>query len=181
MASNARDRMIEGAAILLAKNGLQATSFSEVLDYTGAPRGSIYHHFPGGKEQLIDAAIDLAGGRAVGAMQQWHGLTAVEVTERFLNLWRSVLSHSSMTAGCAVLAVTIATDSPDLLAHAATIFRDWRHGLTELFVAAGMRDAERFATTLIAATEGAVVLARAEQSMEPFELVATELVARAAG
>ncbi|HAM27085.1 MAG TPA: TetR/AcrR family transcriptional regulator, partial [Microbacteriaceae bacterium] len=47
--------MAEGAALLLAKHGLQGTSFSEVLELTGAPRGSVYHHFPNGKNQLIDS------------------------------------------------------------------------------------------------------------------------------
>ena len=49
MAKEVRSRMVEGAVRLLARQGLQATSFSEVLELTGAPRGSVYHHFPGGK------------------------------------------------------------------------------------------------------------------------------------
>ena len=58
MTSDARNRMIAGAARLLARRGLQATSFSTVLAATGAPRGSIYHHFPGGKDELVVAALD---------------------------------------------------------------------------------------------------------------------------
>ena len=54
--------MIDGAIRLLAKRGLQATSFSEVLALTGAPRGSIYHHFPEGKDQLIGAVLFVAPG-----------------------------------------------------------------------------------------------------------------------
>ena len=82
-------------------------------------------------------------------------------------------------AGCAVLAVTVATDSPDLLDRAASIFRAWRGVIAELFVEGGMAEdaAVRLATTLVAATEGAVVVSRAERSLEPFELVAAELVA----
>ena len=51
--------MVAGAARLLASRGLQATSFSEVLELTASPRGSVYHHFPQGKEQLVKAALDL--------------------------------------------------------------------------------------------------------------------------
>ena len=59
--------MIESAVVLLAKQGYRATSFDAVLERSKAPRGSIYHHFPGGKDELIAAAIDLAGARAIFA------------------------------------------------------------------------------------------------------------------
>jgi len=179
MASETRTRMVEGAARLLAMQGLQGTSFSEVLELTGAPRGSVYHHFPDGKDQLIAAAIDLAGSRALTAVDEWAGRTPEQVTSAFLELWRGVLVHSKLRAGCAVLAVTVATDSPDLLGAAADVFRAWRTKLAALFEAGGLPNAPSFAATLVAASEGAVVLSRAEQSMEPFELVAAELMERA--
>jgi TetR/AcrR family transcriptional regulator, lmrAB and yxaGH operons repressor len=169
--------MVVGAARLLAQRGLQETSFTEVLELTGAPRGSIYHHFPLGKDQLIASAIDLAGSHAISLIERSAGGAAEEVTTHFLEMWREVLVRSSFTAGCSVLAVTIATDSPDLLEHAATVFRTWRLRLAELLTEGGLteHDAARFAAILIAGTEGAVVLSRAEQSMEPFELVAEQL------
>jgi TetR/AcrR family transcriptional repressor of lmrAB and yxaGH operons len=177
MASETRERMIAGAARLLAQRGLQETSFSEVLELTGAPRGSIYHHFPDGKDQLIASAVDLAGAHAIALINRSAGDSAEGITAHFLAMWREVLTRSKFTAGCSVLAVTIATDSPDLLEHAATVFRTWRTRLAELLVDGGLdqQDAARFAAMLIAGTEGAVVLSRAEQSMEPFELVAEQL------
>jgi TetR/AcrR family transcriptional repressor of lmrAB and yxaGH operons len=180
VASDTRRRMIEGATRLLAQRGLQETSFSEVLELTGAPRGSIYHHFPDGKDQLVAAALDLAGGHAIELINRMQGASAEEVTKRFLAIWRELLVRSNLQAGCAVLAVTIATDSPDLLAHAATVFRSWRVRLSELLQAGGLRkgDAGGFAALLIAATEGAVVLSRAEQTLEPFTLVAQQLTAQ---
>src|SRR5260221_11455918 len=75
-----RARMIEGAIRLLAQHGLQATSFAEVLGLTGAPRGSIYHHFPEGKDQLIGAAVDLAGAHALTALDDKVGASAEEIT-----------------------------------------------------------------------------------------------------
>ena len=60
MPSPVRDRMISGALDLLARRGLQATSFAEVTQATQTPRGSIYHHFPGGKQQLVEIAKALA-------------------------------------------------------------------------------------------------------------------------
>jgi TetR/AcrR family transcriptional repressor of lmrAB and yxaGH operons len=180
MAGETRDRMIAGAARLLAQRGLQETSFSEVLELTGAPRGSIYHHFPDGKDQLIASAIDLAGAHAMALIDRSAGNSAADITTHFLGMWREVLVRANFTAGCAVLAVTIATDSPDLLEHAASVFRNWRTRLAELLLDGGLaeRDSARFAAILIAATEGAVVLSRAEQSMEPFELVAEQLASQ---
>ena len=177
MASETRERMVAGAARLLAQRGLQETSFSEVLELTGAPRGSIYHHFPDGKDQLIASAIDLAGANAMAQIELSRGQSAERVTAHFIGLWRELLVRSKFTAGCSVLAVTIATDSSDLLDHAATVFRIWRERLGELLREGGLteRDAARFAAILIAATEGAVVLSRAEKSIEPFELVAEQL------
>ena len=145
----------------------------------GAPRGSIYHHFPEGKDQLIDAAIELAGDRALGVLDAVEGAPPIEVTRYFLDLWRQVLVRSNLRAGCAVLAVTVATDSPDLLDHAASIFRAWRARLAELYVTGGLEHAAaaRLAVTVVAASEGAVVVSRAERSLEPFELVVEQLLA----
>lgn len=175
---DARERMIEGALLLLAQRGLQATSFSEVLELTGAPRGSIYHHFPLGKDQLISAAVDLAGAQALTVLENLGGASAEEITAGYLGLWRELLSRSQFGTGCAVLAVTVATDSRDLLQHAGAAFRAWRGKLAELLEQGGLPESEamRFAATLVAACEGAVVLSRAEQRMEPFDLIAESLL-----
>jgi hypothetical protein len=81
--------------------------------------------------------------------------------------------------GCAVLAVTVAARSDDLLDRAGAVFRSWRTRLADLLAAGGLPRAEAFATTLIAATEGAVVLSRAERSLEPFDAVAGYLLDQA--
>ncbi len=170
--------MVEGAIRLLAQQGLQATSFAEVLELTGAPRGSVYHHFPEGKDQLVSAAVDRAGAHALKALDGERGVSAEELTTVFLGLWRELLVRSQCRAGCAVLAVTVATDSQDLLQHAGAVFRSWRGQLAEMLEHAGLsaKEAAQFAATLVAASEGAVVLSRAEQSLEPFDLVADHLL-----
>jgi TetR/AcrR family transcriptional regulator, lmrAB and yxaGH operons repressor len=181
VAGDVRDRMIDGAIRLLAQRGLQATSFSEVLELTGTPRGSVYHHFPEGKDQLVGAAVDRAGARALHALDEKQDASAEELTAVFLGIWRELLVRSQCRAGCAVLAVTVATDSGELLQHAGAVFRSWRGQLAELFEQGGLsaRKAAQFAATLVAASEGAVVLSRAEQSLEPFDLVATQLLEQA--
>ena len=177
MPSETRRNMVVGAVQLLAERGLQDTSFTQVLERTGAPRGSIYHHFPEGKDEMIASAIDLAGAHATQLIDRMEGSSAGQITRHFIGMWREVLTRSNMHAGCSVLAVTVATDSEDLLAHTAAVFRAWRHRLAELLQIGGLARAaaEQVAATLIAAMEGAVVLSRAEQTMDPFELVAEQL------
>jgi AcrR family transcriptional regulator len=171
MTDGAPDRMIASAVKLLAMHGFQATTFSSVLKDSGAPRGSIYYHFPEGKDQLIAAAIDLAGGRALAFTDSFRGMYA------FAGLWRAVLVRSEFSAGCAVLAVTVSADVPGLVDRAAEIFRSWRERLGQALEAAGLEAARAraLALTIIASCEGATVLCRAEHSLEPLDVVAGHL------
>jgi AcrR family transcriptional regulator len=168
-----RTKMVKGAAGLLATKGVEGTSFAEVLAVTDAPRGSIYHHFPGGKSELVHAALDLVSTRALAVMESRRGSSAEAIVEQFLDLWRQLLDHSELTAGCAVLAVTVAGSGNDLLDHAGAIFREWTDHLAGLLVAGGVAEgsAQQLAVMIIAATEGAVALCRAERSREPFDVV----------
>jgi TetR/AcrR family transcriptional regulator, lmrAB and yxaGH operons repressor len=179
LAGNIKQTMIERTAVLLAKKGLQGASFSEILEASGAPRGSLYHHFPGGKDELVLAALEHAANQALSVLDRLSGKPAREVAEGFLSLWRSVLARSDFSAGCAVVAVTVAAESEDLRARAAEILRSWRDKLVTLFVASGIpkKKSRSLAASLVAACEGGVILARAERSFEPFDLVAAEQLA----
>ena len=178
MARDSKEQMIEGAIHLLATKGLQATSFSEVLALTGAPRGSIYHHFPKGKNELIAAALDVSSQRTLQLIESQRGESARAITEFFLDLWRKLLVYSKFRAGCSVLAVTIAADSEELRLKAASIFDAWQKLLTDLYIEAGVdpQIASDFSFELISASEGAVVVARAQKSLAPFEAVAKRLI-----
>ena len=179
LAPNIRQTMIERTAVLLAKKGLQGASFSEILEASGAPRGSLYHHFPGGKDELVLAALEYAGGQALDLLDRLSGRPAREVAEAFLSLWRTVLVRSDFAAGCAVVAVTVAAESETLRARSAEILKSWRERLATLFAEGGIpkKKARALAASLVAACEGAVILARAERSFEPFDLVAAEQLA----
>ena len=168
--------MINHAAILLAQKGPQGASFNDVLEASGAPRGSLYHHFPGGKEELVLAAMDAASRRAEALLEPVRGQPADKAAEAFIGLWRTVLIRSGFEAGCAVLAVAVASGSPQLRDRAKQIFRAWRALLASILNEGGV-DPERadgVATMLISACEGAVALSRAEGSLAPFELAAAE-------
>jgi TetR/AcrR family transcriptional repressor of lmrAB and yxaGH operons len=176
-----RARMVAGTVRLLATRGVEGTSFAEVLAATGSPRGSVYYHFPGGKPELLHAALDLASKRGLAAMEATRGEPAVAVVRRFLSLWRELLEKSNLRAGCAVVAVTVAAGDDDLLDHAGAVFRAWTGLLTDLCAAGGADPelARRLAVTVISATEGAVALCRAERSPEPFEDVSAVLLSLA--
>jgi TetR/AcrR family transcriptional repressor of lmrAB and yxaGH operons len=181
MKRDSKDEMIEGALQLLAMHGLQATSFSEVLALTKAPRGSIYHHFPKGKDEMIAAALKLSEERTTKAINGLASSSPEAITKGFLELWRQLLLRSDFAAGCSAVAVTVATDSVELLERATAIFRSWQQALANLLVDAGVsrKEAVEFATLLIAASEGAVVMSRSEKSLQPFELVSKNLVRQA--
>jgi len=120
-----RDQMVASAVVLLAKHGFQGASLARVLADSGAPRGSIYHHFPEGKDQLVAAAVEVAGERAVQVLDAFVGLSAVELVDGYMAIWRSILERSGFTAGCSVLAVTVSADSSELVEQAGQVFRSW--------------------------------------------------------
>src|ERR1700745_1629024 len=91
MAAETPERMVRSAVKLLGGYGYQATTFSSVLQDSQAPRGSIYYHFPEGKDQLVAAAIDLAGDRALALTDSFRGMPAAEIVDAFARLGRGVL------------------------------------------------------------------------------------------
>jgi hypothetical protein len=108
-----------------------------------------------------------------------EGKSAAEVARTFIGLWRMQLVKSDFRVGCAGVAITVAADSPVLLESVAEVFRNWRHRLSALLAEGGVpaNRALAMSATLIGACEGAVVLSRAERSIEPFDLVAVEQLA----
>ncbi|WP_210253000.1 TetR/AcrR family transcriptional regulator [Beijerinckia sp. L45] len=167
-----------GAAELLARTGVQGATFSEIITATGAPRGSIYHHFPGGKDELLKAAIDHLASEALRPLEGLEGSPAEDVARAFLDQWRSILLRSQLQSGCAILAVTVSSGSPALIAQAAAAFASWRRRMAILLELGGLKrsQAEGFAAMLIASTQGAMVFSRAERSLEPFETVCVQLL-----
>ncbi|WP_456845355.1 TetR/AcrR family transcriptional regulator [Cellulomonas sp. P5_C6] len=181
-ADDPRSRMVQSATVLLARGGVGRASFAHVLAHSGAPRGSIYHHFPEGKDQLVAEAVALAGARAVAGLDHLAGGSALDVLDGFVAMWRAVLVRSSFGVGCSVLGTVVTDDDEQRLDQAAAIFRAWRDRLAELLSEAGLAgDARAVATLVIASTEGAVVLARAARDLEPLETVHAQLRALVGG
>jgi AcrR family transcriptional regulator len=179
-AQHPRERMIQSALILMGERGIEATSFSQVIEHSGAPRGSIYHHFPGGKAQLVEEATRYAGDAVVqlldSAVRQADD--PVAAVDAIVGFWRTLLYDSDFAAGCPVIAATLESDhSPGARAAAREVFRRWEERYTEMLVGAGLAEerARSLGSIAISAVEGAVILSRAEHSNAPLERVADEL------
>ena len=172
-----RARMVSGAVRLLAENGPTGASFGDVLEATGSPRGSTYHHFPGGKRELYLEALDLANGRARDYLEEVRGQSAEAVVKRFFAMWREALARTDFRAGCAVLALAVAGNDEAVVEHAGKIFSNWRDHLASLLREGGLppKRARVVAALTISAAEGAVAVARAEKSPETLDLVAREI------
>src|SRR3954467_13893396 len=127
-----RRRMIASTAQLLRAQGLTRTSFGDVLEHSGAPRGSIYHHFPGGKEQLIEEATRWAGEFITAwqreALESGGPLGALDAAAE---LWRTLLRESDFGGGCPLVAATVSGEAAVAAkAPAAELFRRLQHRIS---------------------------------------------------
>jgi TetR/AcrR family transcriptional repressor of lmrAB and yxaGH operons len=179
MAADSRSKMVRSAASLIASHGVTATSFADVVADSGAPRGSIYHHFPEGKRQLAAAAVELTSTWVLSQQRQCPGQTPGEVLDCFVDLWRQVVMASNGSAGCAVAGVAVDTgpDDRELMEPVRATFQAWVDLLAEQLAAAGVAGdrARPIALATVAAMEGALILCRAQADGRPLDIVAAEL------
>ncbi len=178
--------MIEGAIDSLRVHGASGTSVDRVLAATGAPRGSVYHHFPGGRTQLIADAVTTAGAVMSELIEHLtRSNTPAQALDQFATLWRHTLRESDFRAGCPVFAVAVETndDAPELARAATEIFTRWHTALTGLLIGHDIPAARagRLATLTVAAIEGAIALCRIQRSTEPLDDAVEELRAFYAG
>ena len=171
--------MVGAAVSALQRHGVAGMSFTEVLRDSGAARGAIYHHFPGGKAQLVAEAAAANGADVHANLAGLPGADPVAVITAFLTAVRPVVDASTRGGGCAVAAVTVGGEDEDLCAVAAAAFGSWSAALGQRLAAAGVPEAEAadLATTLIAILEGAHVLCRAARSLDPFDRAARTITA----
>lgn len=183
--SDARQNMIESAAVLFRERGVQGTSFTDVLAHSGAPRGSIYHHFRSGKTELAEETTRWAGefilAATVTALADSDPVGAIDAFRRW---WTEILRESDYAAGCVIVAATLEGErEPTVRDAAAEAFGKWEQVLASALRGRGVGAARSrsIATLLIAAIEGAVVLSRAERTVKPLERVSRELTSVVAG
>ncbi len=180
MAAGTRDRMLDSTVTLMQQRGANAVTVDAVLAHSGAPRGSVYHHFPGGRDEMILAAVTRAGDN-ISAMlsRSVADGDAADAITAFIGFWKTTMRESDYTAGCPVMALAVdrRSDIPAAGETVRIIFTRWLKALERKLVTEGRTRAQarRLATVTVAAIEGALILSRTTNSVRPLDDVATEL------
>jgi AcrR family transcriptional regulator len=175
-----REQIVAGAADMIRRRGLNATSIREVAKHAGTPLGSTYHYFPGGKNQLATEAVRWAADTVSGVLAAKLRKGPVDGLKAFFALWRKIVIETGYQAGCPVLAVSIdETAAGEALEAAAEAFRAWATQLAGALQEHGVEEAhaKRLAHLTVAAAEGAVAMCRAQRDIQPLDDVAAELTA----
>jgi TetR/AcrR family transcriptional repressor of lmrAB and yxaGH operons len=178
---SSRDAFIDTAGQLLRQQGYAGTGLNEIVTRSGAPKGSLYFHFPGGKEELALAAMRRTGEqlRAALATVLASSDDLGEALARLLDALAEGLERSGYRDGCPIATVTLelASDSEGVRRAASETFQSWLDALRERLLLAGIAPAmaERRALLVLSAIEGALMLARARRDLAPLRAVREEL------
>lgn len=171
-----RPRLVHAGAELFRRHGYAATGIKAILAESEATYGSLYHFFPGGKEELGVAAIRAGGDtyrQLVEAMYP-EGSDVVAATHGFFQGAAAVVEATGFADACpiATVALEVANTSEPMRQAAADAFGSWLEVLTDRFTAAGVEPtrARELAVELFCAVEGAFLLSRTLRSTEPLEI-----------
>ncbi|GAA4383961.1 TetR/AcrR family transcriptional regulator [Agromyces bauzanensis] len=165
--TSARHDAIATAADLFRRQGYAATGLEQILAVSGAPKGSFYHYFPDGKEQLAVQSLTFSGERVLQRIEHAAAITpsaGALVTAIAAGQARD-LRDSGFALGCpvATLALELAGTSEPIAQVANAAFASWAAPLADRLIAEGRSavEAARLARWAVANLEGALVLARA--------------------
>jgi len=179
-----RERFLDASARLFRRQGYAGTGLKLITAESGAPWGSLYHHFPGGKEELGVATITRSGRRYEKVL---HNLAAeatdtAQIIEDYFQLSVEALAASDYADGCPVATVALeAASTNEALRHCcAEVFASWQLALAERLEADGLAPdaAAELAVFALATFEGAVMLSRTARDPGPLR-VSARLTARA--
>jgi AcrR family transcriptional regulator len=169
-----RDRLVGATADLFRVSGYHATSVKAIVERAEAPFGSMYHHFPGGKEELGAAAITTSGlayGDLIDLFFGDDNTDLVEATEAFFAGAAWTLAETDYADACpiATVALEVASANEGLRRATSAVFDDWVARASARFVQHGISpgDAPRLARVVIMLLEGAFLLCRAGRTTEP--------------
>jgi TetR/AcrR family transcriptional repressor of lmrAB and yxaGH operons len=183
MASDTRTRMLEATARLLRQRGYHGTSLNDVLAASGAPRGSLYFHFPGGKDQLV---LEVTRASVGEITRKLHAVLAAEnspaaAVRRIVEKTADMLRENDFAAGCPIapLVLDATAEVPALVELTRQAFRDWIGLFADAFARAGIPEARARSLALLveAAMEGLMVIARTSRDDRAIRAVADELAA----
>jgi AcrR family transcriptional regulator len=168
-----RERLLNGARKLLAEKGYAGMELRDVAVAGEAPRGSIYHHFPGGKRQLAVEAAQLEGREIRAAIERSLAERGLgETLAMFGEMFRRRVKDHPERLGCPVAAAALARPEDPALAAAATeAFRSWEAPIAVALEEEGIdeKGAATFAGLVVSTIEGALIRARAAGEQAPLE------------
>ena len=177
-ARDARARALDAAERLFRTQGYTATGLTQILDESGAPKGSFYFHFPDGKQQLAREVLEIygkhveAGLKALAAKYSGDPAGYVRAVAKFM---ATEMEASGWALGCAAqnLANELAPGDREFSDAVTRVFAEWIAVIAEAIrpAYASRALAEKRATALLAALEGAKTLARSSRSAAPFDAV----------
>jgi TetR/AcrR family transcriptional repressor of lmrAB and yxaGH operons len=172
-ATDSKGKTLAAAARLFRQQGYHGTALQDILAAAGSPRGSLYFHFPKGKEEIGAAALSIAGEAARQAIA--HAAETSESAEMFVirvaRGMASDLEKSGFKEGCPIATTALETSAQSDVLGAATrnAFQKWeleiKRGLFRFGIPAG--EADLTATLVLSQLEGALLLARTYRSLEP--------------
>lgn len=181
-----KERLAQSMLELIQTSGYSGTGLNAVIDHATAPKGSVYFHFPDGKEALGVAAVELATKQfesmILQAAQSAGG--AAEAAKIAIQTLATIIGDSDFRLGCPVSVVTLEMgDSSERLRQAcATAFESWIAPTATLLEADGVNSAQAksLATVIVSTIEGAAIVSRAMKSTQPL-LAAAEVVGEIIG
>lgn len=179
--TDSHDLLVRTASSLFRRKGYAGVGLAEILEVANLPKGSLYHHFPGGKRELAVAATRWAGGQIRnllnGAFTRVNSFPegAIAVCDAIAG----IVSRSAQVPACPVMSILQAgPQEPVLRETAREVYREWTECLASHAERLGEPDPSGTAVHLHMLLQGAWILAYAEQSAGPFEALAAELRAR---
>ena len=168
-----RALLLNGARQLLAEGGYAGMELRDVAARGKAPRGSIYHHFPGGKAQLAREAAELEGTTIRDLIERSLEERGLRGTlERFGEIFRRRVADHPERLGCPVAAAALARpEDPELAAVATAAFQSWERPIAAALreEGVGRAEAEAFAGLVVSTIEGALIRARAAGDQAPLD------------
>lgn len=179
-----RARLVSATAALLRRQGYHATGLGQIVQESGAPRGSLYFYFPGGKEELACTALAESGE---AMRQQLEAVIAAApdpgaAVEDVCRVLGENLAASDYAHGCplATVALEAAAASGAVREVCASHYARWEQSIARLLVAAGVAPerAAELATFMLATVEGALLLAKVKRDLGPLELAGRTLAAQ---
>ncbi len=174
-----RTRMLVSAAEVMRERGASGVTIDAVLARSGAPRGSVYYHFPDGRNQILAEALRYSGDAITATIDDAVNRGARALLREYVEFWERLLVECDFSAGCPVVAAAIgsADDEVELSTEAGVILGRWCTAMTQAFVTDGFTDSDAasLAVMTIAAFEGAIVLCRSTRSVLPLHQVDEQL------